>query len=185
MAAVTSIAPRARWEARRALRRLGVPAAIGATALSCTLALLWHTHALQQQLPAMQARLASATRAAAIPVAAPPTAADGLAAFYRHLPDHADIPAQLQTLIDIADKHRVPLAKAEYKPQAEPRAGFMRYQINLPVKAGYAAVQAFMLEALQALPALTLDSVAFKREQSGSSIVEARIQFILLVRSQP
>lgn len=184
MAAVTSIAPRARWQARRTLRRLGVPAAIGAAALACAMAMLWHARALQQQLPAMQARLASATRAAAVPVAAQPTAADGLAAFYRHLPAHAAIPSQLQTLVEIADKHRVPLAKAEYKPQQEARAGFLRYQINLPVKADYTAVQAFMLEALQALPALTLDSVAFKREQSGSPTVEARIQFILLARSQ-
>ena len=185
MAAVTSITPRLRWEARRAARRLGAPAAIGCAALAGARAMLWHAQALKQHLPAMQARLAAATRAAAQPVAAPPTAADGLAAFYRHLPDYAAIPEQLQTLVRIADQHHVPLAKAEYKPQAEPRAGFMRYQINLPVKADYAAVQAFMLEALQALPALTLDSVAFKRERSDSATVEARIQFILLVRSQP
>lgn len=184
MAAVKSIAPRARWELRRALRRLGAPAAVGAAGLACAMAMLWHAQALQRQLPAMQVRLADAARAAAFPVAAPPTAADGLAAFYSHLPDHAAIPAQLQTLVDIADKYRVPLAKAEYKPQAEPRAGFMRYQVNLPVKADYAAVQGFLLEALQALPALTLDSVAFKREHADSAEVEARIQFILLVRTQ-
>lgn len=184
MAAVTSIAPRARWQARRGLRRFGAPAAIGAAALACALAMLGHASVLQQQLPAMQARLAGAARAAAVPVAAAPTAADGLAAFYRHLPAHAEIPVQLQTLVEIADKHQVPLAKADYKAQVEPQAGFMRYQINLPVHAEYAAVQAFMLEALQALPALTLDSVAFKRERAGASTVEARIQFILLVRSQ-
>ncbi|MRV74627.1 hypothetical protein GJ700_23230 [Duganella sp. FT92W] len=184
MAAVTSITPRARWEVRRALRRLGAPAAIGGAALACALAMLWHAQALRQQLPAMQGRLAMATRAAAVPIAAPPTAANGLAAFYDHLPAHAALPQQLQTLVDIADKHHVPLAKAEYKPQAEPRANFMRYQINLPVKADYAAVQAFMLEALQALPALTLESVAFKRERSDAADVEARIQFVLLVRSR-
>jgi hypothetical protein len=184
MAAVTSIVPRARWEARRAVRRLGTPAAIGVAALACALAMLWHAQALQQQLPAMRARLASATRAAAMPAAAPPTVADGLAAFYSHLPAHDAIPAQLQTLVETAERHGVTLAKAEYKPQAEPRAGFMRYQVNLPVKADYAAVQGFMLEALQALPALTLDSVAFKRERSDSAEVEARIQFILLVRTR-
>ncbi len=182
ISAMRSVIPRAQWEARRALRRLGAPAAIGLAAASCALAMLWHAHALERQLPVLQARLDAAARAAAIPVAAPPTAADGLAAFYAHLPAHAAIPAQLQTLVEIADKHRVPLAKAEYKPQGEPRAGFLRYQINLPVKAGYGAVQAFMLEALQAMPALTLDSVAFKRERSDTAEVEARIQFILLVR---
>jgi hypothetical protein len=179
---VTRFAPRAGWELRRAWRRLGAPAAIGIAALLCAAGAWWHAHTLARHLPALQTRLAAATQSATLPLAAAPTAADGLAAFYAHLPPHAAIPEQLQTLVQIADKHQVPLAKAEYKAQMEPRAGFLRYQITLPVKAGYAATQAFMLEALQALPALTLDSVAFKREKTASSEVEARIQFMLLVR---
>jgi hypothetical protein len=183
MAAMNHFGPRTAWEARRAWRRLGAAATAGIAALLCAAAMLWHAHMLEQQMPALHARLQTARQAAATPAAAPPTAADGLAAFYRHLPAHAAIPEQLQKLVEIADRHRVPLAKAEYKPQREPRAGFLRYQINLPVKADYAAVQAFMLEALQALPALTLDSVAFKRERSDTADVEARIQFVLLVRT--
>lgn len=170
------------WEARRAWRTLGAPAAIGMAAMACAVLALWHAHALQQQAPQLQRQLAAATRAAALPRVAAPTAADGLSAFYAHLPAHADIPAQLQKLVEVAQRHHVPLAKAEYKAQPEPRAAFLRYQINLPVRAEYSAVQAFVLEALQSMPALTLDSVVFKRERVDTGEVEARIQFILLVQ---
>lgn len=193
MAAVTSgaalkralpanLGPRLGWETRRLWRKTGAAAAIGFTALVAAILAQWHTGTLHQQELALRRQLQTATRAAAQPPAPVPTAAGGLNAFYSFLPAHSAIPEQLQTLVDIAARHKVPLAKAEYKAQHEPRAGFLRYQINLPVKAEYASVQAFMLDALQAMPALTLDSVAFKRERIDSGDIEARVQFILLVR---
>ena len=98
------------------------------------------------------------------------------------LPPHDAIPDQLKQLINLAEKNGVMLVQAEYKPQAEVDAGFLRYQIVLPVKAAYPSIQTFMLNALQALPTLTLESVAFKRDRIESAEVEARIHFMLLVK---
>ena len=182
MALPAQAGPRLAWECKRLWRKTGRAAAIGIAALSAALLAQWHAAGMHEHELALRRQLASAGRAAAQAQAPIPTAADGQDAFYAHLPTHAAIPDQLQTLVDIAARHKVPLAKAEYKAQAEPRADFMHYQINLPVKAEYTSVQAFMLEALQALPALTLDSVAFKRERIDSGDTEARIQFVLLVR---
>lgn len=182
LALPAKLGPRLGWEAKRLWRKTGAGAAIGIAALAAALLAQWHISALHQRETGLRRQLQSATRAAAQPQAPVPTAAGGLSAFYRYLPAHAAIPEQLQALVEIAAKHNVPLAKAEYKAQPEPRAGFLRYQINLPVKARYADVQAFMLDALQAMPTLTLDSVAFKRERIDSGDIEARVQFILLVR---
>jgi len=82
----------------------------------------------------------------------------------------------------VAQKSGVTLAKADYKPQADGNTAFLRYQITLPVKAEYAQLQTFIVDALQALPTLTLDSVLFKREQIEAGEIDARIQFILLVK---
>jgi hypothetical protein len=174
--------PRLAWESKRLWRKTGTAAAIGIAALAAAPAAHWHTAQMQERELALRRQLAAAVRAAAQPQAVIPTTAGGLRAFYAYLPAHATIPEQLQTLVDVAARHKVPFAKAEYKAQSEPHAGFMQYQINLPVKAEYASVQAFMLEALQAMPTLTLDSVAFKRERIDSGDTEARIQFVLLVR---
>jgi len=175
--------PRLAWESRRLWRKTGRAAGIGIAALAAALLTQWHAGEMHQRELALRQQLAAAARTAAQPQAPAPTAADGLSAFYAYLPAHAAIPEQLLTLVDIAARHKVLLAKAEYKAQPEPRAGFMHYQINLPVKAEYASVQAFILEALQAMPTLALDSVAFKRERIESGDTEARIQFVLLVRT--
>lgn len=170
------------WEAKRLWNKLGPGAALGASALAAAMLLQWHASVLEQRRQPLKQQLAAAIQAAARPATIVPAAADGLAAFYDYLPAHAAIPEQLQKLVETAQKHNVPLAKAEYKAQPEPRAGFLRYQITLPVKADYASTQAFLLDAMQATPTLTLDSVAFKRDRIDTSHVDARIQFILLVR---
>lgn len=170
------------WELRRALRRAGLPAVIGTAALMLAAPTAWQAHLLAGEREALAARLA-ATRSVR-PAAPPPDAASRLSGFYQWLPAHDTIPAQLATLVEIAGKSGVTLAKADYKPQQDDSAQFMRYQITLPIKAEYAKVQAFILAALQGMPSLTLEAVTFKREQIEAGEVEARVQFNLLVRKR-
>ncbi len=178
-----NLGPRLSWEMRRLWRRLGWAAATGLACLAVAGLALQQSGSLLKRQQILLAELAEAGKAAAAaPVAAPPGDAQGLAAFYAYLPDHEAIPEQLKDLVDVAQKSEVTLVKAEYKAQPETNAAFLRYQITLPVKAEYANVQAFIVNALQALPTLTLDSVIFKREQIEAGDVEARIQFILLVK---
>lgn len=171
------------WEARRIGRRLGWGAALGIGALALAGACAWQSHAMAQRQQQAGMQLAAARSAKPLPaVAGPDDAARRLAAFYAYLPAHEAIPDLLKQLVAVADKNGVTLAKADYKPQPEDNADFMRYQITLPIKADYASVQGFIVGALHALPTLTLDSVTFKREQIESGDVEARVQFNLLIK---
>jgi Tfp pilus assembly protein PilO len=171
------------WEARRIGRRLGWGAAIGLGALALAGACAWQSHAMAQRQLQVAMQISAARSARPLPLAAgPDDAARWLAAFYAYLPAHEAIPDLLKQLVAIAAKNGVTLAKADYKPQPEDNADFMRYQITLPIKADYARVQGFIVGALHALPTLTLDSVTFKREQIESGDVEARVQFNLLVK---
>ena len=179
-----NLVPRLLWLAKRMARRLGAGALAGTAALALAALALWHGAALEQHKLTLARQLERAARAAAQPVAQPPSDAGAVAAFHAYLPAHDMIPDQLKELVNVAQANGVTLAKADYKAQAEPRGGFTRYQITLPIKADYAKVQAFILAALQALPTLTLDSVAFRREQIEAGEVEARVQFQLLVRQR-
>ena len=182
-----NLAPRLLWQARRMARQLGAGALAGAAALALAALALWHGASLEQHKQTLARQLERAARAAAQPAApASLVASDAgaVAAFHAYLPAHDMIPDQLKELVNVAQANGVTLAKADYKAQAEPRGGFTRYQITLPIKADYAKVQAFILAALQALPTLTLDSVAFRREQIEAGEVEARVQFQLLVRQR-
>jgi Tfp pilus assembly protein PilO len=176
------------WEVRRIWRQLGWGAALGIVCLLLALAVLWQTQNLlrHKQELARQLRVATADAVAKPSVEAVPTEdadiARQLSAFYAYLPQHEEIPDQLKRLITLAQKADVTLAKAEYKAQPEANAAFMRYQIILPVTAEYRNLQTFIQGAFQELPTLMLESIAFKREKIESGIVEARIQYQLLVK---
>ncbi len=172
------------WDARRLIRLTGPGAIIGVACALLALLAQWHATQLEQQRIALTAQLNTAARTAATPRAPVVTTASGVAAFFNHLPPHDAIPDQLKELVRVAQQSNIPLAKAEYKPEQDGNAGFLRYRITLPVKADFANVQNFLITALQTLPTLTLESVAFKREQIEAGEVEARIQFVLLVRRQ-
>lgn len=179
-----NLANRLAWEARRRLRLTGAGAVIGIACGALALLAQWHATQLEQQRIALTAQLNTAARTASMPRAPVVTTASGVAAFFNHLPPHDAIPDQLKELVRVAQHSNIPLAKAEYKPEQDSNAGFLRYRITLPVKADFANVQSFLITALQTLPTLTLESVAFKREQIEAGDVEARIQFVLLVRRQ-
>lgn len=182
-AAPSMLAARLAWEARRHGARLGWGAAVGACALALAALCAWQSQGLQarQQELAQQIGVARAARPAQQRVALP-DGARRVAAFHAYLPAHDSIPDLLKQLVDVAARNGVVLAKADYKAQAEEGAAFMRYQITLPIKADYARVQGFIVGALREMPALTLDSVTFKREQIDTGEVEARVHFTLLVR---
>jgi hypothetical protein len=178
----SNLGPRMGWELRRIGRRMGPGAAIGACALMLAAAAGWQAHALALHQQQLALQVIAARSAKPVAVAEPADGARRLAAFYAYLPAHETIPDLLKQLVAIAEKNDVVLAKADYQPQAEDNAGFMRYQITLPIKADYANVQAFIVAALHGLPTLTLDAVTFKRDQIESGEVDARVQFNLLVK---
>ena len=182
-AASSRLGPRLVWEARRLGRRLGWGAALGVSALALAGVAGWQTRVEIQHQRLLSAQIAEARSARPQPQADVATeAAARIAAFNAFLPAHDAIPAQLKQLVEIAARHGVTLDKADYKAQPEESADFMRYQINLPIKADYAKIQAFILGALHELPSLTLDAVLFKREQIDSADAQAQVQFKLLVK---
>jgi hypothetical protein len=176
------------WQARRVWQQLGWAAAIGIACVLLALLAWWQTQASMrhQQALTLQLQAAKATAPVKPMVTIDQTdeaqVARQLSAFYAYLPAHEAIPDQLKRLITLAQKAGVTLAQADYKVQPEAEAGFLRFQIILPVKAEYRNIQSFMQSAFQELPTLTLESIAFKREKIESNAVEARIQYLLLVK---
>ena len=170
------------WQARRLLRQAGPGAIAGVAAIAVAVLLQWHATQLAQRQQLLTQEINTAVHSAAAPRVAAPTSADGVAAFQAFLPAHDTIPDMLKEMVRIAEQSGITLAKAEYKPEQDAGSSFLRYRITLPVKADFPRVQEFIINVLQALPSLTLESVSFKREQIASGAVEARLQFVLLIR---
>jgi len=105
-----------------------------------------------------------------------------LTAFEDILLAHADIPATVQDILELAEAQQLSIARGDYRPQVDAKGGFMRYRMTLPVKGDAQAIHRFMLAALRAHRTLALESAQFKRERIESSDVEARIQWVVMTR---
>lgn len=181
----SNVGARLAWEGRRVWRRLGWCAGIGVFCSVLAVLALWQTQQSAQRQQSFVKKLQAVSSISAEKPVSEVTQGDiarQVAVFYAYLPQHDAIPDRLKRLINLAEKNGMTLAQAEYKPQPEVNADFLRYQIVLPVKAAYPNIQSFILDALQELPTLTLESIAFKRDRIESPEVEARIHYILLVK---
>jgi hypothetical protein len=101
----------------------------------------------------------------------------------RVLADPQTTSAQLRALLDFAANNGVTVVQADYRRIADTRSttqsAYSQLQISLPVKADYLTLRRFIYDALGALPALSLDQLVVKREQTNSTQVDAQLIFSL------
>ena len=171
------------WRLRRAWRApLAGPLLLLASAALLVAAALWQQHTAQVW-QAQQTALAAQPAPAAPPRPAAVEGRQALADFYAALPAQDDLPEQLQALIDLADQHGLRLQRGNYRLEPEPAASFARYRMALPLRGEPARVQQFVQAALLAHPSLAIDSLQFKRDADPQGPLDARLQWVLYVRS--
>lgn len=132
--------------------------------------------ALERQLAPLDQRSAAESPASA-------DSAAGLARFYQFFETGKDAPAQLAQLYAIGKAAGVDLRAAEYRVQkAGPR--LVRYEIALPLTAGYAQIRTFLRNALVEIPVLSLDRISIRKERAADGNVQADVRLTLhLVQS--
>jgi len=102
-----------------------------------------------------------------------PNAGASLNAFMRQLPGREDVPALVEKLFVLAQQSNLRLEKGEYRASVDSTAGVLRYAITLPVRGPAASVQAYVLQALNQTPSLSLQGIAFKREAGAGPFAGA------------
>lgn len=176
---------RARWRLARWRRRPGFAAALlGVSLLLLGLVWLgWQQARGQWRVQQARADAASPTAVAARP--AWQARRSALRAFYAALPAHDDLPATVQSLLDLADQQGLRMARGNYRLESEPAAQMARFRVSLPLRGEPARVQRFVLAALQAHPTLALDGLQLKRDADGSGLTEAKVQFVMFLQAGP
>jgi hypothetical protein len=173
-----SLAPRLRRLARD-LGRLGlVGALLLALALPARGVLLEAARREEAALKAETTQLRARRIAAARAPDAPPAAAQ-LERFRAAFPPAATLQEATARLAALAREHRVVLASGEYRLTEDRALGVWRYEARYPVKGAWRDVFAATAAWLNAMPALSLDEVQFKRESPGAREVEARFSVSL------
>jgi hypothetical protein len=118
------------------------------------------------------------------PQAEPLTPAQQLTAFYKVFPRGSTIPDWLELLNETAQKHEIELDMGDYVMGKSDSGRLEQFRISLPVQATYPQIRAFIRDALARMPALALESVAFKREQVDEDFIDARIVFRLYLEKE-
>ncbi|MFC5473803.1 hypothetical protein [Paraherbaspirillum soli] len=179
------------WEARRArnwfMRRCGL---FGLVLLGCALLGVGAWQIKRQQVRALVNVHAQLLRMKNAQQQAPAALvesrnSDGrtrLKDFEDFLLVYEDIPEVVQSLLKLAEAEQLSITRGEYRPQVDQPGKFLRYRMTMPVKGDAHAIYRFMQNALHAQKALALESVQFKRERIDATVVEARIQWVVLTR---
>jgi Tfp pilus assembly protein PilO len=113
--------------------------------------------------------------------ARPLSAGEQLARFYETFPKDTSVPHWLGRLNAIALREGLSLDVGNYALLRNHSARLDRFRITLPIKGSYTQVRKFIAAALASAPALSLESVSFKREKVGDGQVEARVDFLLFL----
>ncbi len=172
------------WQLRRWHRRQGWPLWVGAALLCTTFGVLTATMQMRTQVRLLRAEAPAQVQTVLPPRPIETGSADSLAKFYASLPPEAERFVLVKRLLLLADDNDVLPPAADYRLVAEPMTRLVRYQIGLPVAGDWRSVQAYVMQALNQMRFLTLDSLLLQREGADSPIVEGKLQFsVLMLRS--
>jgi Tfp pilus assembly protein PilO len=103
-------------------------------------------------------------------------------AFTQTLGDKRELGAMVATVFEVAEKHGLVLAQAEYKLELDKAGGFHTYQMRLPVRGTYPRLRGFIDATLARIACAALEDVDFKRDAIGSTEAEARLRFLFFVK---
>ena len=158
---------------------LGLPGLAGLALLACVVAFqglaltpLESRHAELEQRLARSAARGDAGKGGAADTGA------RLQAFYAHFRGETGKDEWLAKLHAIAAQSGVELRSADYRLQAT-GTRIERYEMVLPVSAGYAQLRAFLKTALEQIPILSLDQVSLKKERVGEGKLQAELRMTL------
>lgn len=167
---------------RRGRQRIGVPGLLAVAVLA--LSLLGWTMALPLANRVSEAQRQLAMPELPRPLVEPKARGDEarLEAFRALLLPHDDIPTAVQALLGEGENQGLRIPKGEYRLDPDAQGGFARFRMIMPVTGEAQAIQRFMAAALTKHRSLALESVQFRRENVSARQVEARIQWVLMVR---
>lgn len=128
-----------------------------------------------------QAVIAAAAQPARVKEIEAPDEAEQLAQFYGQFPRASELSALIEKLHGLARENGVTLRLGEYKLDRSAKGMLWRYEILLPVEAGYPELRRFIDAAQSEIATLGLHEIAFKREAVADKAVKTQLRFVLYV----
>ena len=161
--------------------RLGPAGQVGLAALTAAVVIAVGTLVpAQHALQTLSTDLAHARHAPAA------TSADqAVPRLIASLPTRAQIPLVIGQVAAEAKAAGVSLDTGRYLYTAAKGDSIARYDLEFPVKASYPDIRTFIDHTLTAVPAAALGKLRVERKAVGDAAVNADIDFVVFVRSEP
>lgn len=176
-----------RWLVSKYLSALGLWGLLGvAIIVSCLLIYVTYIMELDEQVTLTQSKLKQLSQTpiklATLPKTQIQTTAQDVTKFYDLFPAGASLPKWLSMMDAMAIKRHLILNRGDYKLSQTKQGELLRYEIVFPVVGQYIQIRQFIADVLLKLPALALNDLQIKRENSLSPTVEARLVFVLFLK---
>jgi hypothetical protein len=97
-------------------------------------------------------------------------------------PVEEQLNAELGRLLELATKEGLHIPTGDYRLLAGKDGLFDRYVLNLPVKGSYLTIRRYVATVRREFPDLAVEDISLRRENIGSTEVEAQLRFILFGR---
>jgi hypothetical protein len=112
------------------------------------------------------------------------TPADQLKSFYALFPTERQASESLQKIYQAAEKNQIVLPRGEYALTVDAKSNLAKYRITLPLRGTYEQIRGFIAAALEAVPTVSLDEIAFQRQKVGETNLEAKVRMTLFLSRQ-
>lgn len=183
------------WQLAKIGKQLGLIGGLGAALLlACSLVYFIILMPLNQQISDAKSLRGQAPLTQEININAKllpvKSLADEIEAFKKNLPQAESLHDWLALIDQTAVKQKLILNRGDYKysktKQSQISDAFYlsKYEIVLPVTGQYKQIRQFITQVLQMQPALALSDFKMTRENSLSPNVEARLMFVLYLKSE-
>jgi len=175
------------WLLAQYNKKLGLFGMLGlAITISCCLIYMLIIVPLKEQLVLVQQQLESAKSDEMVLASTQKSSVvditQEIVAFKKSLPQSNTLPQWLSVIDKSALKQGLKLNRGDYKLTRTKQGELSRYEIVLPVAGQYIQIRQFIANVLQQLPALALGEVKITRENTLTSIAEARLVFVMFLQ---
>lgn len=106
-----------------------------------------------------------------------------LSAFHEFFPKAHQSPELLAKIYSAATKQGVSLGRGEYRMARDHSGKLLRYEVNLPVRAGYMQIRKFLNQVLSDIPSASLDNVSFQRQHISDPVLESQIKLTVYMEA--
>ncbi|MBQ0921761.1 hypothetical protein KBW71_25285 [Hydrogenophaga aromaticivorans] len=125
--------------------------------------------------------LAAAARQPAAPQAPASPDQQTLSTLHRIVYTQGDVNQIMRQLYALGTQHQLDLRQADFRQDLQGFGGLVQQQVTLPVQARYPQLKAFMLQALQQFPGLSIDQIVIQRENVAQDRPEVMLKLSIWV----